>query len=790
MKKLTFSLLLFLGIINLSFSQVIPIDSVRKLDANGVPILVGQHVLVKGVVTTHQELGIPLVYFQVPTAGLCAYDATFGNGVTRGDSIIVSGLVTNYSGLIELQPVDSFRVLAQNVTTPVPIKIIPTQARSGELWESRLIRIDSITMVKTTAGVQATTWSTSSSGTNYWIFVGSDSCQIRIYTSSNIAGTTIPAYPFSVVALMSQYTTSPPYNTGYQIIPRDLNDIINTSGGPTITSLPVESNINQTGITLTYTTLSAGDTKVKYFVSDSIGQPVVYTDSVYNPALTTSHTVNLTNLNPGKIYYSLVSSKNANGTSTIVKYFGTQSHTGSTGKMEAYFNYPTEPLVALPNNLANGSANYQTRLIQRIDSASYSIDLAIYSFDDLTSIRQALINAMIRGVKIRVVYDSRTIQSLMQDLINAGIRVQQRNFATSSLMHNKFFVFDGRDQGTSSYSKKWIWSGSANITYQQFYQDIENTIFIQDEALCNAYTREFEEMWGSHNEVNNPTNAKFGTAKTDNTPHIFNVNGKRIECYFSPSDDVSGKIENVIGTQTNYSVNFCIYAFTKFSIENKMHSVYNYPTRMVRGVFDRSTNGNITNGPVYYEMAGLGGTVWNPTAKVFLDNYNVSYLFHDKYILIDAETPSSNPVVMTGSFNFSNAANFDNDENELIIYDSLIANQYYQDFAKRLTDAGGMLDVKKITSEIPVKYMLEQNYPNPFNPSTIIRFSIPKGGNISLKMYDVLGKEVGILINQYQNAGTYEYTLHIDRLQLSSGIYFYTLKAGDYLSTKKMLLVK
>lgn len=790
MKKLTLTILLLAGIVNFAISQVIPIDSVRRLDANGVPILVNQHVLVKGVVTTHQELGVPLVYFQVPSAGLCAYDATFGNGVTRGDSIIVSGLVTNYNGLIELQPVDSFRVLASNITTPVPNVITPTQARNGEQWESKLIRIDSVTMVKTTGGVQATTWTTSSSGTNYWIFSGSDSCQIRIYTSSNIAGTTIPSYPFSVVALMSQYSSSAPYNTGYQIIPRDLNDFIITTGGPSIAALPVESNISQTSVTLSFNTLSAGDTKVKYFISDSIGQSAIFTDSVYNATQTTTHSVTLNNLSPGKIYYALVSSTNTNGTSTIVKYFGTQSHTGSTGKMEVYFNYPTEPSVALPNNLANGSANYETRIIQRIDSASYSIDLAIYSFDDLTLIKQALINAMIRGVKIRIVYDSRNIQTLMQELINAGIRVQQRNFATSSLMHNKFFVFDGRDPSANAYSKKWLWSGSANITYQQFHQDVENAIFIQDESLCNAYTREFEEMWGSHNDVNNPSNAKFGTAKTDNTPHIFNVNGKRVECYFSPSDDISGKIENIIGTQTNYSVNFCIYSFTKYSIENKMHSVYNYPTRMVRGVFDRSTNGNQTNGPVYYEMAGLGGTVWNPTAKVFLDNYNVSYLFHDKYILIDAETPSSNPVVMTGSFNFSNAANYDNDENELIIFDSLIANQYYQDFVKRLTDAGGSTDVKQITSEVPVKYFLEQNYPNPFNPSTVIRYSIPKSGNVDLKMYDALGREVAVFLNQYQNAGTYEYTLHTDRLQLSSGIYFYILKANDFISTKRMVLVK
>jgi phosphatidylserine/phosphatidylglycerophosphate/cardiolipin synthase-like enzyme len=568
-----------------------------------------------------------------------------------------------------------------------------------------------------------------------------------------------------------------------------LNDIVTQAVGPIISTVPIESAINPTSITLTFNTLSAGDTKIKYFVSDSIGQPVVYTDSVFNTALTTTHTATLTNLRPGKIYYAQVSSTNGSGTSTFSpKYFSTASHSASTGKMEAYFNYPVDTTVALPNNRAHGSADYQTRLIQRIDSANYSIDLAIYSFNDLTNLRQALINAMIRGVKIRIVYDSRTVQALMQDLINAGIRVQQRNFNTSALMHNKFFVFDGRDTNASAYSHKWIWTGSANITYQQFYQDIQNVIFIQDEALSHTYTREFEEMWGSHNDVNNPANAKFGSAKLDNTPHLFNINGKRVDCYFSPSDDISTKIENMITNETQHSINFCIYSFTKFSIENKMHAKYNPPTVMVRGVFDRSTNGNITNGPVYFEMAGLGGTLWNPIAKVFLDNYNASYLFHDKYILIDGETPSSNPVIETGSYNFSNAASYDNDENVVIIYDSLIANQYYQDFAKRLTDAGGSLGIQQISNEIPTKFELLQNFPNPFNPSTTIKFNLASNSKVTLNIFNILGQKIESLINKELQAGAYQINWKAENL--SSGLYYYVLETENFVDAKKMLFIK
>jgi hypothetical protein len=295
-------------------------------------------------------------------------------------------------------------------------------------------------------------------------------------------------------------------------------------------------------------------------------------------------------------------------------------------------------------------------------------------------------------------------------------------------------------------------------------------------------------MWGSHNDVNNPANAKFGSAKLDNTPHLFNINGKRVDCYFSPSDDISTKIENMITNETQHSINFCIYSFTKFSIENKMHAKYNPPTVMVRGVFDRSTNGNITNGPVYFEMAGLGGTLWNPIAKVFLDNYNASYLFHDKYILIDGETPSSNPVIETGSYNFSNAASYDNDENVVIIYDSLIANQYYQDFAKRLTDAGGSLGIQQISNEIPTKFELLQNFPNPFNPSTTIKFNLASNSKVTLNIFNILGQKIESLINKELQAGAYQINWKAENL--SSGLYYYVLETENFVDAKKMLFIK
>lgn len=100
----------------------------------------------------------------------------------------------------------------------------------------------------------------------------------------------------------------------------------------------------------------------------------------------------------------------------------------------------------------------------------------------------------------------------------------------------------------------------------------------------------------------------------------------------------------------------------------------------------------------------------------------------------------------------------------------------------------GTVGVSQISSIVPGEYKLEQNYPNPFNPSTRINFSITKPGFVSLKVYDITGKEVANLVNEKLSVGSYTY--EFEGANLSSGIYFYTMKTNDFASTKKMILVK
>ncbi|MFZ1280774.1 MAG: T9SS type A sorting domain-containing protein [Ignavibacteriaceae bacterium] len=90
--------------------------------------------------------------------------------------------------------------------------------------------------------------------------------------------------------------------------------------------------------------------------------------------------------------------------------------------------------------------------------------------------------------------------------------------------------------------------------------------------------------------------------------------------------------------------------------------------------------------------------------------------------------------------------------------------------------------------DIPQTFSLLQNYPNPFNPSTNISYNIPNGSLVTLKVYDILGKEIVTLVNESKQAGSYN--VQFDASNLSSGVYFYSIQAGDFFESRKMILMK
>ncbi len=99
-----------------------------------------------------------------------------------------------------------------------------------------------------------------------------------------------------------------------------------------------------------------------------------------------------------------------------------------------------------------------------------------------------------------------------------------------------------------------------------------------------------------------------------------------------------------------------------------------------------------------------------------------------------------------------------------------------------------LLKKNYVEESVPGSYSLNQNYPNPFNPSTKISYSLPEANFVTLKIYDILGREVSTLVNEMKPAGTFE--AEFDASKLSSGTYVCKLTAGNYQSVKKMVLTK
>jgi hypothetical protein len=116
----------------------------------------------------------------------------------------------------------------------------------------------------------------------------------------------------------------------------------------------------------------------------------------------------------------------------------------------------------------------------------------------------------------------------------------------------------------------------------------------------------------------------------------------------------------------------------------------------------------------------------------------------------------------------------------------------YQGVSQYVSNCGiyipNPLGISNNNNQVPLAYRLDQNYPNPFNPVTTINFGIPKSSNVKLAVYDLLGREVQVLVNEFVQAGNH--SVDFDASNFSSGVYFYTIRSGDFTDTKKMALIK
>jgi hypothetical protein len=180
--------------------------------------------------------------------------------------------------------------------------------------------------------------------------------------------------------------------------------------------------------------------------------------------------------------------------------------------------------------------------------------------------------------------------------------------------------------------------------------------------------------------------------------------------------------------------------------------------------------------------------------------FSLTAAWDSLYVRSDSETPLDIDLYLYNSSQANINSGYAYGTKEVVKRGSTSAGTYYIR-AYRTSGQGGyaikisnryianpLTDVKENSAQLPVSYSLSQNYPNPFNPSTKIKYQIPFAGKVLLGVYDLLGREVALLVNREQSAGFYE--VEFDGASLSSGIYFYRIQADKFSAVKKLLLIK
>lgn len=710
---------------------------------------IDQQVTVGGIVTNGEELGV-IRYFQDETAGLAAYGSAMEN-IKRGDSIIITGTLKNYNNLLELDPVESVTVISSGNELPEPA--ILSIDEIGEAYEGQLVQINNVTF--------ANAGGTFAGNQNYEFMSGGKTGELRINSNSPLVGAMIPTGEFNLVAICSQFSYSKnDTQTGYQLLPRDMNDFI-SNATVTFTSPVLVDEINTNGFALLWETNVDATSEVRFGLSpDTTGWQYIKSEFALTSEAPFLHKVYITGLEPASIVYAQpFSVLEADTAFSSVGVFATQSN--STGEIKIYFNTEVDHSESTGTPAINIGNAMEDTLISYINRAGESIDFCIYNINNwgLSNISEALNAAANRGVQVRFITCGSTNHFATNELISEIPVLERPEIQEGGIMHNKFAVFDA---GAADASQSWVWTGSANLTNDQINTDANNIVFIQDQTLAKTYQIEFEEMWGSAGAQPNSANAKFGAGKSDNTPHEFIIGGNRVECYFSPSDNTNQKIIDAIHTSGN-----------DLSVETMLITRSDLALAVL-DAFERGVAVNVItnyeNDNTDYVNELLGSNL--AQEKFVFDDFAEGILHH-KLAIIDSKDPDSDPQVITGSHNWSNSANEKNDENILIIHNAEIANIYFQQFAQRFTENEGNLYV----SARRVEMADLQVYPNPASDKIFITSA---ERILAVHIYNLAGHKISdeLKINSKQK--------EIDVQNLLPGVYILKIdfENGKYNSYK------
>ena len=613
---------------------------------------IGQVVTVTGVVTSDDNLG-SVRYLQDATAGIALYpgqDWSAWEATPQiGDSLSVTGEITEYNGLLEVGPnLTDVSFFGQGMV-PTPLEITPSQM--GENLEGQLVRVNGVTFPL--AGTFIT-------GNNTYDFnAAGESGVIYVRTSNSLVGEELTGCEVDMLGIVSQFSFDG--FGGYQLLPRGPVDLIPASA-LCYTSPVLQSNMATTSFTLSWTTDLACDGVIEYGTTEALGQVAA------GGTNTPSHSAELTGLEPGTIVYARAVSTLEGGESaaSAIRPYATVSE--SSGDIHVYFNGPVDHSVATDELALSLGTDMNDTVAAWIMSAQHTLDVAAYNLNDQT-VEEAVNAAAANGVQVRWIYEGQNANIGLGSL-DASVVTHPRTDGEGSGMHNKFIIGDA-DHAESAF----VLTGSTNLTTGQLVSDLNNVIVLEDQSLARAYELEFEEMWGAEGMMPDAANAKFGADKTWNTPVDFIVGGSPVELYFSPTDGTTAAIQAEIEA-ANADFEFALLTLTRDDLGDAIVELNQSFFVSPIGVIEQVN----TTGSEFDNLIGNGVQAYA---------HDVSGDCHHKYCIIDHSDLASDPMVITGSHNWSSSAENVNDENTVIVHDPRVANLYHQEFRGILNALNG-----------------------------------------------------------------------------------------------------
>lgn len=510
-----------------------------------------------------------------------------------------------------------------------------------------------------------------------------------------------------------------------------------------------QKQIAPTHFTLTQKTDTPSKLIVKY------GTTPLMSNTYESEEKQTEHNIIIENLSSSTFYYVQVTTQT--DTESIVgdtEIMATASN--STGEIRYYFLNGVD--ASFSNGVQPDGDQYQEVLdamYELIDNAQVTIDVAVYNTSWYELVNR-LEDAVERGVRVRYIHDEDTNNNALQGNLDFPTLAGS---PANGIMHNKFMIVDA-DNDLESY----VVTGSMNWTFGNISEDHNNTQIIQDKTLALNYTIEFEEMWGSDDDLPDAGNAKFGSQKSDNTAHNFNIGGTELECYFSPSDAMNENIKAVVNGAEE-SLEIAMLLITKEDVTTAVKNRH-FAGVNVRGIFDN----NETDEFAFLES----------------NNVNVIYHFpsdmlHHKYAIADANKTDSDPTVLTGSHNWTFSAETINDENTLIFHDADVANLFLQEFEERWFEVGGVSAIQD--------FSVLQNAvisPNPFQNNFQINLTAKSADRVTTTLINSFGQNVYSIDNELI---TGDNTLNFSVENLPEGVYFLMMQeeSGKNILTEKLI---